>query len=226
MTLFHTDLQNLGQGSEDCFTAVMSIDQSLHQQEAGYIKYNLLMITNERNTNNQQLRRLSANINGGSLKYESQQRRGASSMSDHKSLQAETTSWEKDKASLTKRLKAMEQSGVKRNQVRGQNHLKKTNWEHTDYMNDDNIIKFCQLTVYPHYKILPMGWDRYSGNHPKTLCYKVINVIRVPNGIKKEWYWFNRVVPIMNKKFIDMRSNTRGACRKQYTSEIEIQCVT
>ena len=82
----------------------------------------------------------------------------------------------------------MEESGVKGNQVRGQNNLRKDDWEHIDYMNADNINKLCQLTGYPYYKILPMGWERYSGNHPKTLCYKVIDVSRVPNGIEKEWY--------------------------------------
>ena len=86
-------------------------------------------------------------------------------------------------------------------------------------MNDDNINKFCQLSVYPHYKFLPMGWDRFSGGHPKILCYKVIDVIGVPGGIKKEWYCFDKVVPNMNGKIIDMRSNNRGACRKQYMSE-------
>ena len=51
----------------------------------------------------------------------------------------------------------MEQSDGKGNQVRGQNDSKKANCEHLDYMNDDNINKFCQLTVYPNYKFLPMG---------------------------------------------------------------------
>ena len=73
---------------------------------------------------------------------------------------------------------------------------------------------------------MPMGWDRYSDGHPKTLCYKMIDVIRVPDGLRKEWYWFDKVVPIMNEKSIDMRSNIRGACRKQCMSEIAIKCVT
>ena len=119
----------------------------------------------------------------------------------------------------------MGQNGVKGNQVWGQFFLRKANWEHIDYMNADNINKYCQLTIYLHYKILPMVWDRYSGDYSKTSCYKVVDVIRVLDGMEKEWYCFDKVVPIMNKKFIDMRSSTRGAFRKQYMSEIEIQCV-
>ena len=70
-------------------------------------------------------------------------------------------------------------------------------------MNDDNINKYCQLTVCPHHKVLPMGWDKYyGGDHSKTLCYKVIDVIRVPNGIVKELYWSDKVVPIMNGKLL------------------------
>ena len=84
-----------------------------------------------------------------------------------------------------------------------------------DYINDDNINKYGQLTVYPHRKFFPMGWERYGGDHPKTLCYKVIGMIGVPGGITKECYWFDKVAPIMNNKTIDTRSNNnRGAYKK------------
>ena len=105
-------------------------------------------------------------------------------MGDSKLLQAGKNTWERQKAAPTERLEEMEENGLKGNQVRGWNNLKKSNWEHMDYMNADNINKYCQLTIYLHYKILPVGWDRYSENHSKTLCYKVIDVIRVPDGTK------------------------------------------
>ena len=89
-------------------------------------------------------------------------------------------------AVLIKRLQAMEHNGGEGNHVRGRNNLKKANWEQLDYMNDDSINKYCQQSVYPHYKFLPMGWDEYGGDHPGTLRCKVIEVIRVPDGIIKE----------------------------------------
>ena len=64
MTLFNTNLQKLGWGNKECFTTVMSINQRLRQEETGNIKYNHLVITNNMNTNAQQLRMLSGNING------------------------------------------------------------------------------------------------------------------------------------------------------------------
>ena len=64
-----------------------------------------------------------------------------------------------------------------------------------------------------------MVCDKYGGDHPRILCYKENEVIRVPSGIKKELYWFDNVVPTIDKKLIDMRSNNRGLCCKQYMSE-------
>ena len=69
-------------------------------------------------------------------------------MVDYKKLQAERITWKREKAALTDRLKKMENIGVKGNQVRGRNNLKKSNWEHMDYMNADNINKYCQLTIF------------------------------------------------------------------------------
>ena len=93
----------------------------------------------------------------------------ALSMGGYQVLQAEKNTWETEKAALTERLDKMERSGVKGNPIRGRNDLKKSNWEHMDFMNADNINKYCQLTIHPHFKILPVGWDRYSENNSKTL---------------------------------------------------------
>ena len=59
-----------------------------------------------------------------------------------------------------------------------------------------------------------MGWDKYGGDHPRILCYKVIEVIRVPDGMMKEWYWSDKVVPIMSKKCIVMMSNNMDGVSK------------
>ena len=143
MKLAHTDLQNLGSTNEDCFTAVMSINQRVREEETGNIKLNLLVIADQSNTNGQQLRMASGNLNGESWQRDGQHRRSCPSMGDYKLLQAEKITWEREKAALTERLEKMEEIGVKGNQVQGRNNLKKSNWEHMDYMNADkstNIV--------------------------------------------------------------------------------------
>ena len=102
-------------------------------------------------------------------------------------------------------------------QTRG-GKLKDLNWEGNDYMNDDNINKYCQAK-YPYYKFLPTGWNKYSGDNSKTLCYNAIALVVIPDSEKKEWYWFDKVVPIMNRKCINTRSSNEVSCHKQYMSE-------
>ena len=70
----------------------------------------------------------------------------------------------------------------------------------------------------PH-KEKAIGWNKYSGDNSRTLYVNVLKCERIADGKHKEWYWFDKVASIMNKKFIDVRSNNRGLCRKQYMSE-------
>ena len=86
-------------------------------------------------------------------------------------------------------------------------------------MNDDNVNKYYQTKLYPYYKFLPTGWNKYSGDNSRTLCGIMLKLVVIPDGKKKEWCWFDKVAPIISKKCIDMMSNNRGLCCKQYMSE-------
>ena len=220
-----SDLQDLRSANEDSLTLVIPKNQRVTNKETGNINLNLLVITDQANNIGEGRKLSGRNDDGESWSHDRQRPKIGVSLGDYKVLRAEKITWEREKAALTERVNKMERNGVTGNPMRGRNNLKKSNWEHMDFMNADNINKYCQLTIYPLFKILPVGWDRYSENNCKTLCYKVNNIIRVPDGMKKEWYWFDKVVPIMSKTIIDMRSNTRGACRKQYMSEINVPCV-
>ena len=121
----------------------------------------------------------------------------------------------------------MEGRGSGGRQARGRNNLKKSNWEGSNYMNDDNVNKYWQGKLYPYYKFLSAGWNKSSGDDSKTLCYKVIELVAVPDKENEDCYWYNKAVSIMDDKFINTRSNNRGSCRKKYTSEtVEWWCVS
>jgi uncharacterized protein YbdZ (MbtH family) len=175
-------LQNLCSSNGDDLTSVMTINQTEKDTENGNINLNLFVISPKSHTRGKQLRMANGNNdNGESLKNNVHHRKSLPSITDYKKLQAESINWKKEKAALTERLRKMEDIGVEGITVRGRNNLKKKNWEHHDFMNADNINKYCQLTIYPHLKILPVGWDRYCENNSRTLCCKVIDVIRVPD---------------------------------------------
>ena len=106
----------------------------------------------------------------------------------------------------------MEGSSSRGRQKRGGNDLKKPNWKGSDYMNDDNVNKYCQEKLYPYDKFLPAGQNKYSEDNSKTSCYNVIGLVVITGNKQEEWNWYDKVVPIKNKKFINMRNNNRGSC--------------
>ena len=71
-----------------------------------------------------------------------------------------------------------------------------------DYMDEDNIHKYCQSTVYPYQKLLPSGWEKYCGYNPRILCGKVMAMIKVPNGLDNKWYWYDKVANIRQRRRI------------------------
>ena len=42
--------------------------------------------------------------------------------------------------------------------------------------------------------------------------------VYVPPALTRKYYWNEKVIPIMNKKVIDMRGNDMGVCHKQFKS--------
>ena len=126
---------------------------------------------------------------------------------------------EKDNESLRKQISAMENTaGLLKRKSFGRNNLKKVDWSPVDVDNECTINEYCRNRVYPFYKYLPKGWQIYKETNAKTLSTRVMQRVYVPPTITKKYYWRTKVMPIMNKKFIDMRSNDRGVCHKQFKS--------
>ena len=126
---------------------------------------------------------------------------------------------EKDNASLRKQISAMEKmAGQRKKKAFGRNNLKKVDWSPVDVDNECTINHYCRNMVYPYYKILPTGWQIYNETNNKNLSTRVMKRVYVPPTLTQKYYWGEKVMPIMNKKFIDMRSNDRGVCHKQFKS--------
>ena len=126
---------------------------------------------------------------------------------------------EKDNESLRKQIRAMEGVAGKRKQKTiGRNNLKKVDWSPIDVDNECTINDYCRKMVYPFYKYLPKGWQIYNEAIKNNLSTRVMKRIYVPPALTRKYYWGEKVMPLMNKKFIDMRSNDRGVCHKQFKS--------
>ena len=53
-----------------------------------------------------------------------------------------------------------------------------------------------------------------------SLCYKIFKIIEVPitvtTEVDKEFYWKNKILPMINKKLCKMRSNFNSAVKERY----------
>ena len=107
----------------------------------------------------------------------------------------------------------------------GQNNLKREMWPATYFSNEKRLNKYC-TNIYRNIKTFPDVWMRYNPKNKLSLCARAMGLVTVPkhddnNGcdIEREFYWNNMVMPVMNKKYGDMRSSNTERLQKQFKSK-------
>ena len=102
----------------------------------------------------------------------------------------------------------------------GRNNLNKSQWDGTDLLNEKAITSYIRQSLFKNYKFLPTGWDVYTPDVEMTVCHELItsDQIKLPQE-HGAWYWKKRVEPIMNKKYVELRSNANSNHRTQYISK-------
>lgn len=96
---------------------------------------------------------------------------------------------------------------------------KKGEWDQTDHMNNDIIKSFCKNKLLPSHKFLGPEQLRYMEDK-RSLCFKIYAQIEIPDTIKthvdKKFYWNQKLVPMINTKLVEVRSNFNSYIKKQY----------
>jgi len=63
----------------------------------------------------------------------------------------------------------------------------------------------------------------FSLENPRSLCRKINELIERPpsitSEIDEEFYWVNFTVPMINKKYCEIRSNFNTEVKKKYIGE-------
>ena len=97
----------------------------------------------------------------------------------------------------------------------GRNNITKRKWEGNDVTNIDNLNKWLRGKLFPLCKFLPKTWKNYTARGG-TLCARILAVVKVPRNDSVKDYWDSRIVPMVNKKYVEMRSNINSSCRREY----------
>ena len=96
---------------------------------------------------------------------------------------------------------------------------KKGEWDQIDLCNNDIVKSFCKNKLLPSHKFLGPEQLRYMEDK-RSLCFKIYAEIEIPDTIKthvdKKFYWNQKLVPMINTKLVEVRSNFNSYVKKQY----------
>lgn len=100
----------------------------------------------------------------------------------------------------------------------------KSKWRVCDLANMNNLSKWLKMKLFPNYKFLIGSWWKWTPEIEKSLCVRLQrSCVKFPSECGHQWYWEEKVVSMVNKKYVEMRSNINGACRKVYMQS-KLQC--
>jgi hypothetical protein len=90
----------------------------------------------------------------------------------------------------------------------------------TDRMNYMSIAEFCKNKLFPYLKFHKKHWSRFENySHPGTVCERVMNVVKVPKNVDKQLYWESTVLPLVKKKYRDLKGNYVQSFKKKFNGE-------
>ena len=102
---------------------------------------------------------------------------------------------------------------------RGRNSLRASEFDSFDHANLEIIGKFCKTKLFPHHKFLHWPWSKYSPSDESSLYYKCREEIDLPSTEDEQFYWLNKTVPFINKKYSEIRSNVNSTIKAEYLGE-------
>ena len=119
---------------------------------------------------------------------------------------------EHNKAVLEERIRALEDKTVDGRRGRHAMIEKQGMMGQTEHRNKVRVKEFVKRELYPSYKRLPKGWEKWSVNH-KTPCARVMSVVKVPPAVGAEWYWERYGSSFFNTAYVELGSEDANKLR-------------
>jgi hypothetical protein len=140
--------------------------------------------------------------------------------------------YETEYKSLNEKLKQMQEKldGLQQKQlqgdlVRGKHTINKLKFNKFNQINMEIISGFYKNKMLPIYKFLEQSMLIFSSIE-QSLCAKLTGLIQIPRELTTptdhEFYWANNIVPMINGKYIEIRSNFNTKVKKVYLGEFHI----
>jgi len=117
------------------------------------------------------------------------------------------------------KMKKLQQQLLNGDVHRGRNTLRTSEFDSYDHTNQDIISQFCKNKLFPQQKFLHTSWKVYSEKDKTSLSYKCKEEIDIPILEDNEFYWMNKIVPMINKKYCEIRANINACIKVEYFGE-------
>ncbi len=126
---------------------------------------------------------------------------------------------------MQEKLDGLQQKQLQGDLARGRNVMKKLKFSEFEHCNMEVVLAFCKKWMFPVYKSLKQSMLIYSSSHEQSLCVKLSKEITKPKkldtAINHEFYWSNNIVPMINKKYVELRSNFNMEVKRVYLGKFK-----
>ncbi len=126
---------------------------------------------------------------------------------------------------MQEKLDGLQQKQLQVDLARGRNAMKKSKFSKFKHCNMEVVLTFCKKMMFPVYEFLEQSMLIYSSLHKQSLCVRLSKEITKPKesdtAIDHEFYWSNNIVPMINKKYIELRSNFNMDVKQVYLGKFE-----
>ena len=134
-------------------------------------------------------------------------------------LQGENERLKGELKECLERMRKLQRQVMNGDVYQGRNMLLTKEFDSYDHTNQDIISQFCKNKLFPHQKFLHPSWKVYSDKDKSSLSYKCNEEIDVPVLEDGEFYWTNKIVPMINKKYCEIRANINSGIKVEYFGE-------
>ena len=103
----------------------------------------------------------------------------------------------------------------------GRNQTRK---KHMDPFARANLVEIGTFVgvTFKYHKFLDPSWSRYLPQVPHSFYSRIVPNLDFPEDVSKEYYWTREMVPIINSKMCDKRSDATKHVQKGYLGECAI----
>jgi hypothetical protein len=134
-------------------------------------------------------------------------------------LQSKNDKLKGDVAECQAKMRKLQQQLMNGDVHQGRNTLRTSDYDSYDHLNQGIIARFCKNKLFPHQKFLHPLWKVYSASDKNSLSYKCNEEIDIPVTEDGEFYWMNKTVPTINKKYCEIRANINSSIKGEYFGE-------